>query len=173
MDDFVTLLEISKLMGMDKSNARKYALHNGFVFSKVRTIETKGQLTLALSKEDTESLIELRRANGFIPNENIVIVESGIGVFYIISIIPELEENRIKLGFTSSIESRMATFKTVLPTAKIIKTWPCKVQWEQTVIDSITRIECNQVSREVFVCNHLNNLIDRADLFFDLMPNVK
>ena len=63
--EFVTLQELSKIFKVDKSNVRRYLKKNGFSFLKVRTAETRGQLTLALTREDSDIAIELRKSQGF------------------------------------------------------------------------------------------------------------
>lgn len=63
--EFVTLQELARIFNIDKSTVRRYLVKNGFTFLKVRTNETRGQLTLALSKQDAELAIQLRRIHGF------------------------------------------------------------------------------------------------------------
>ena len=48
-DNYVTLRELSKMLNMDTSNTRKYGKKMGFSFTKIRTPESRGQLTLLVS----------------------------------------------------------------------------------------------------------------------------
>ena len=66
----MTIVELADKLGIDRSNVRKYILKSGFKFIKVRTEESRHQLTLALKKEDAEALIKLRVDQGFTLNMN-------------------------------------------------------------------------------------------------------
>jgi hypothetical protein len=171
-NEYVTLRELSKMLNMDTSNARKYGKKMGFVFTKIRTPESRGQLTLALTRKDAETLCELRERQGFtgkkISDANIT---NGEGYFYIIQLIPDLKPNRVKLGFATDVDARLQAHRTSAPTAIIVKYWPCKKTWECAAIASITRIGCISLSNEVFDCDNLDSLIERAELFFSIMPS--
>lgn len=171
MQDYISLRELSEKFNLDKSNVRKYVLKQGFSFVKIRTPETKGQLTLALTIEDAEIIIEMRKSQGFlIDNKNRVSNDNGNGFFYIIQLIPELMKNRVKLGFATNIENRLRAHKTSAPTATLVKSWPSDKEWERSAMASITRIDCKCIGGEVFECENLNELTERADIFFGIMP---
>ena len=156
---YVSLQELSEKLNLDRSNVRKYVLNQGFSFVKIRTPKTRGQLTLALSIEDAETIIETRTSQGFsTKKKNGQIVENGNGFFYIIQLIPELMSNRIKLGFATNVENRLKTHKTSAPTAILMRSWECNKEWERTAIASITRYECKHIGGEVFECKDLIKL---------------
>jgi len=170
----IDIKEIANRLGMDRSNARKCALQNGFEFVRVRTSESRGQLTLALPESDFQSLLELRREQGFIIGDNGDMVASNEnGTFYIIQLVPELSANRMKLGFATSMTSRLRSHKTTSPTAKLIESWPCRAVWEAAAISSITRIDCEWVGGEVFDCGDVDALRARGEEFFAIMPKPK
>lgn len=50
---------------MDPSAARKFVLKCGLKFYRIRTSETRGQATLALTPEQLEQVITRRREAGF------------------------------------------------------------------------------------------------------------
>lgn len=169
--EFIPIQKLSKKLKLDKSNARKYILNQGFSFVKIRTPESRGQLTLALSAEDAESIIAIRESQGFAMNSKSGIpVENSAGFFYIIQLIPEVAPNRVKLGFATTVENRLNAHKTTAPTAVLINQWNCNKDWERTAIASITRYECKHVGGEVFDCEDLTKLNIRAKAFFNLMP---
>ena len=171
MDTTVTLKELAQELGLDRSNARKYVLSHGFTFFKVRTPESRNQLTLALSAEDAETIRELRKRAGFTPNKDKwIVVDDRQGWFYLIQVVPDLAPYRVKLGFTNNVENRLQGHKTSAPTACLVKAWPCKRIWECAAMDSVTRIGCSLVANEVFDCNDLETMISRCDDFFALMP---
>lgn len=174
MPNFVTLKSLAEEVRIDKSNLRKYILEKvpEVEFIKVRTPETRGQITLALTIEDAEIVRQVRESAGF-TTDKLPVVKNGSGVFYIIQVIPELDPGRVKLGFASGINARLQAHKTVAPTAKLIKTWDCKRTWEAAILASATREGCELIASEVFKCDSLDGLIKRIDTFFEQMPNIK
>ncbi len=94
------------------------------------------------------------------------------GLFYILDLIPEADINRLKFGFTSNVVNRLKQHQTTAPTAKVIRTWPCKRVWEVAAMDVIGRGE-SQVGHErseVFDVYSVEEVIHRGDQFFSMMP---
>jgi len=170
MQEYVTIQEIGDLIGLDRSNIRKYAIKNGFEFVRIRTIESKGQQTLALTKDDADALVAMRQESGFAGDRP---VSKDVGVFYVVQPVPEFDPLRIKLGWSSDMKSRLGTYKTISPNANILSAWPCKIEWESTAIVSITRQGCARIGDELFECENLEDIIERGDAFFSLMPVVE
>jgi len=172
--ELVPLTEIARRLGLDRSNARKWLLKNGFHFLKIRTPATRGQLTLAMPEEDVNAAIELRKQQGFpVGRERGVAAvsqSSDGGCFYVVQVVPEFSPNRIKLGFTTNVNQRLASYRTVAPTAKLVKTWPCGFSWEQAAIACATKDECEKIGAEVYDCANLDEVLSRLDQFFQLMP---
>jgi hypothetical protein len=168
MNDYVTLKELADEIGLDKSNTRRYVIKHGFAWSKVRTKESGNQVENVLSKQDADAIMETRKKQGFSSLQ--IVQKSNVGWFYVIQVVPELDPLRIKLGFSSDTERRLAAYKTVSPTANILALYPCKLTWEKAAIESVTRVECVNISNEVFQCKDLSNLIERCSQFFELMP---
>ena len=174
MSDYVLLKNLADSMSLDNSNARKYILKHGFEFFTVRDPETK-QKNLALTEDEAKQVLELRQSQGFSLNskennkdENFGVVQKGF--FYVVLVASDLSQSRVKLGYSTEPQGRLATYKTLSPTAEIVKTWNCLPAWEKAAIASITRSECIRVGVEVFDCENLDSLVERADTFFSLMP---
>ena len=165
----VLLTDLAKQLGLDRSNMRKIVIATGITPQKVRTPESKNQLTLAITEEEAEFVIQKREAEGFAKTDLAPVV-NGHGEFYIIQVTPDDNPKRVKLGHASDVENRLRAHRTVAPTAVIIKSWPCKKTWEIAAIASISRTGCKALSNEVFDCDDLGALVKRADDFFDLMP---
>jgi len=172
MGNYTALSDLAVELGLDRSNMRKYALKHGFEFRQVRTTTSRGQLVLALSPEDAEAVRELRQAQGFGVSGEKQGVVIGPGWFYTIQVVPDLDPLRIKLGFALDPFRRLDAYRTLSPTACILKTWRCQTAWEQAAIASITRCECESIGGEVFRCSDLKTLIVRGDNFFNLMPTL-
>lgn len=171
--EFVTLAALADEIGMDRSHLRKYVIKNDFELFKVRTPESLGQKTLALSPEDADTIKEMRLKEGYVFGENGIspVVNTGErGVFYLLLLIPEFSQTRIKIGFAGDLSDRLAAHRTTCPTLTVLKSWSCKRSWEKTVIDCAS-VDCQQVGQEVFDCPDTNALISRLDALFALMPN--
>lgn len=170
MEETVVLVsDLATELGMDKSNLRRYIIDHGIGMAKVRTQSSRGQLTLALSIEGAEAVRAFRQTDGYASQ---VIVSNGPGYFYIVQVIPKLLPTRVKLGYAANPETRLKAHQTSAPTAVLLKSWPCKRTWEQTVIDCITRIDCTHIANEVFECGNLDTLIERGDALFALLPDL-
>lgn len=165
---FLTLAEIALRLGIDRSAARKYLLKEGVSFSRVRLPGTRGQQTLALAAAVAEEVIARRRAEW--SGEPTVRVGNGLGFFYVVQLVPDLSETRVKLGFATSIDQRMQEHRCAAPTARVVRTWPCRFVWEAAAIASITRMGCRPLSNEAYDCDDLAALLERAEAFFSLMP---
>lgn len=171
MSEHVTLKDLSGELGMDRSHLRRYVLARGFSPVRVRTQESRGQLTLALTAEDAESLKEMRESEGYVSDASVqgLPVADGSGWFYAIQLVPELDPSRVKLGFASDVDQRLKAHQTAAPTARVIKAWSCKRSWEHAAIDCLARIG-NQIANEVYTFTDLDEMVRLAEAFFELMP---
>jgi hypothetical protein len=166
--DYVTIRELADEFGMLKSNLRPWATRHGFSWEKIRTPETQNQLTLALPAAEAESLRALRGSQGF--GVSARPIDNGHGEFYIVQLIPEVIPGRLKLGFATNAASRLVAHRTVAPTAQLLMRWTCRKSWEPAAIASLTRSGCALVANEVFDCEDVEQIRERGDAFFALMP---
>jgi hypothetical protein len=166
--NYVSMSQLAKELKLDVSNARKYIIKQGFSFIKIRTLDSRNQLTLALTQEDAETLYELRRNQGF--GQSSSPVENGCGFFYIVRPLPDIAPARIKVGWTNNPQSRLSAYKTITPDAELLQTWPCRETWERAAIASVTRIGCQRIGVELFLCADVAALQERANAFFALLP---
>lgn len=167
-DQFVSLKDLACDIGMDRSHARRYVLKLGLRPEKRRTADSGGQLTLTLTQDEAEFVRTKRKEDGFL--NSLKPVQSDIGVFYVVQLIPELDPTRIKLGFADDAAARLNQHRTSAPTAQIIKTWPSRRSWENTAIDCLTAVGCKVIMNEVYECNDLEALLRTGDAFFELLP---
>ena len=160
---------LAKELEVDPSNLRKFIRKHGFEPFLIRVAESGNQPCLALTKEDADQVKELwlTARIGSQPQEN----EGGSGWFYIIVLIPEVP-NRVKIGFTSNLASRLQSYQVLCPTARVLKYWPCQRSWEYAARASITHEDCVRVGGEVFDCEDIEAVIENAKQFFDLMPKL-
>ena len=139
-NEFVSIKDLAKRLGMDRSHARRYVMKLGYTFHKRRTSDSGSQLTLCVTSAEADQIASQRTDKGFIAST--VVAVSDVGIFYVIQLVPDLDPKRLKLGFAESIEQRLSQHRTAAPTARVLRAWPCKRSWEQTAIDALTTVGC-------------------------------
>jgi hypothetical protein len=167
-EKFITIAEMSNQLGIHRNNLVQYGRKNGFVFQKIRTPESKNLLTLALTKGEFEELKQLRRKVGFTSKQ---VSRDHYGEFYIIQPIPEVSENRIKMGFTTNIRARMKIHSASCPYLKVLTTFPCKREWEGAVIDILSDGE-KKLGFEVIEVGSIEKLLEKAKQVFKIFPDL-
>jgi hypothetical protein len=93
------------------------------------------------------------------------------GVFYLVQLEPDHDPMRIKVGFALRISERLRALRCSAPFTNVIKTWPCKMLWEKTAIESVTD-GCERLHTEVFRTDSIDTVIGKCDKFFGLMPKL-
>jgi hypothetical protein len=167
-DDYVSIKDLAKRLGMDRSHARRYVKNLGYDCHRRRTPTSGGQITLCVTSTEADQIVSQRAAQGFIAST--VVSVSNVGVFYIIQLVPDLDPNRLKFGFAESLEQRLSEHRTAAPTARVLRAWPCKRSWELTAMDALTGVGCRLILNEVFECDDLEEVVARGDAFFKLLP---
>ena len=167
-DEYVSIRDLAKRLGMDRSHARRYVMKLGYSFHKRRTPDSGSQLTLCVTSAEADEIASQRAGKGF--TDSTVVAISDVGVFYVIQLVPDLDPKRLKLGFAESLEQRLSQHRTAAPTARVLRAWPCKRTWEMTAIDALTREGCRLILNEVFECDEPDTLAKRGDAFFSLLP---
>lgn len=172
VENFIWMTDIASALRMSStSTCRQWVLKQGFQFQKRRNPKTSLN-GLCLPQSQLDQLFDIRQQAGFFGNEMEFPAVIG-GVFYLILPVPEFTDKRVKLGFTTDIESRVMPYRTICPNTRVVKTWACLEEWEKVAIASATRIECTQVGVEVFNCEDLGRLIERINQFFSIMPSLE
>jgi hypothetical protein len=167
-EDYVSIKELARRLGMDRSHARRYVLKLGYSFHKRRTPDSANQLTLCVTSAEAEEIASRRAEKGF--TASTVAALSNVGVFYVIQLVPDLDPRRLKLGFAETLEHRLSQHRTAAPTARVLRAWPCKRSWELAAIDALTREGCRLLLNEVFECDEPEALVKRGDAFFTMLP---
>lgn len=167
-DEYVSIKDLAKRLGMDRSHARRYVLKLGYSFHKRRTPDSGSQLTLCVTCAEADEISSQRADRGF--TASTVVAGSDVGVFYVIQLVPDLDPKRLKLGFAESLEQRVSQHRTAAPTARVLRAWPCKRPWEMTAMDALTREGCRLILNEVFECDDPEELAKRGDAFFRMLP---
>jgi hypothetical protein len=166
---YISLKELSERLNMDRSHARRYLKRLGVKTQKRRTPDSGNQLCLTVTEKQAAEIIEARQNEGFLNSDKSVITESGF--FYVIQLVPELDPNRLKLGFAININERLSQHRTAAPTSVVVKSWPCKRSWETTVMDCLASVGCRLILNEVFECDDIEKLLKKGDELFSILPN--
>lgn len=171
MSEYVSLKQLADELGMDRSNLRKYVIREGFQYGKRRMIDSGSQTVIAFTEEEAQKIRDRREANGF--GASLGVVDDGIGFLYITQIVPDLDPNRVKLGYARNVGQRLQQHRTTSPTAQLMQYWPCKEVWEQAAIDCIMQEGGKLVGGEVYDCENTTTLTEAGHRFFEVMPKIK
>jgi len=169
MPEMVGIPEIAKRLSLDGGTVRRFIARENETL-KLELLRGKGD-KLLLSRPDAERLIAAYEARrGPVPEtEEGSPTDDRFGFFYVIQLVPEALPNRVKIGFADNVEKRLIEHRTAAPTAKILKSWPCKRSWDYAAMASITREGCKLVLNEVFE-GDVEGFLGRGDQFFAVMP---
>ncbi len=172
MAEMLAIVEIAKRLRLDSTTVRRLIAKQKDALQL--TLRRGKSDKLFLSKEDAERLIasyEARRGQAVVEEpESDTATYDRYGFFYLIQLVPEALPNRVKIGFADNVEKRLAEHQTAAPTAKIVRSWPCKRSWDYAAMDSVTRNNCKLVLNEVYE-GEIQGFIDRAAAFFAVMPH--
>lgn len=161
----ISLGDIAKSHSQRRQAIHKIVKRLGITTVKVTSENARGQKVSCITMEDYTKLEQYLTQPR---QENKSQDESG-GVFYLVLLEPELDPGRFKVGFTADVNERMRSHRTVAPLLKVVRTWPCKLSWEKTAIECVTSC-CERIHTEVFRADDIQEIIERADQFFSLMP---
>lgn len=98
-------------------------------------------------------------------NESVIGSDSDNGFFYLILLIPEYSNARIKAGFTSRLESRFTEHLISAPTAEMIYSAPCQRAWE-TFLLAYVHGHGKKIRSEVFDIWDAKKLIKNLQTLF-------
>ena len=87
------------------------------------------------------------------------------GLFYISQPIPEYNENRLKVGFSSNLERRQKDHRCTNPNFRIVKTYDSRKEWEKPLIKSMSN-HFHFLSEEVLECDDVSKVVMYCDQFF-------
>ncbi|HET6882900.1 MAG TPA: type II toxin-antitoxin system VapC family toxin [Pirellulales bacterium] len=149
-DQLVPLQRLAREMRVDRSHFRRYVVRLGITPQKRHTPDSGNKLVVTVTAHEADRIRAARRQQGY--EVDGLQVEAVVGVFYVVQLVPELDPNRVKLGFADDAAARLAQHRTAAPTAKLLKTWPCKRSSEFTVIDALSAANCKLILNEVYEC---------------------
>lgn len=168
-DELISVIDVAKQVGKHKSFIFKIIDRLKINKVKQKSSDAKGQKIAYITTDDYKRVVEYLAGTKNNANDSPVQMNAG-GVFYLIQLEPKLDPGRFKVGFATDVKDRMRKYKTVAPFCKVLKTWPCKLLWEKTAIDFVSK-GCEQLYTEVFRTNSIDRVITRCEEFFKLSPS--
>ena len=173
-EEITSVIDAAEILGMQKQTLFKWLKRLNIDTIKEKSTAHRGQTISYISNLDLELIqrsIEKREiessTNKTTRNTNV-----EFGVFYLIQLEPEIDPGRFKLGFASNMNERLRDHRCSAPYAEIIETWECHVLWEKTAIDSVTQ-NCEKIHTEVFRSENIEEIKERCEAFFALMPSLE
>lgn len=160
--DYKFVADIATELHMNKANLFKLIKDLGIEKIQIRK-PPHNQKMAAVTNKDYKKIIKYRSEFEVIEDK------SNKGVFYLIQMYPEINENRVKFGFAQSIKNRIRSHQTTLPTLKLVKTWEVNPSDEATIIKLITTQKDKRLSLEVFELHNLKNTIDRINAVYNML----
>lgn len=140
--------------------------------------QNRGQTISYITEEDGRRVLEVlastRSTRNGQESEEGEFTEAAlydIGVFYLLSLEPEHDPNRLKVGFASNLNERLRKHRCSAPYTQVVKIWPCRRLWEKTAIECVTE-GCERLHTEVFRAPSLKAVEEKCEKFFALMPNL-
>lgn len=89
------------------------------------------------------------------------------GWVYAIQLVPDIDENRIKIGFTAgTIQWRLKSFRTTCPTLQLAGWWEACARDEALLLDKLRKTERRIENSEVFQCSDLAVTLEAIDRYF-------
>jgi hypothetical protein len=87
-------------------------------------------------------------------------------VFYLVQPFPDILPNRVKLGITGNVETRLKSFSTICPEVKMVNYWACLPAYEQMIMTVVTS-NAKKIGKEVFDVPCVKDLEKRLNIFFN------
>lgn len=173
-DNLISVIDVANHHGKHKQTVFKVLSRLGIETSKRRNSSNRNQLVSYITQEEfrlvgAELSIAVKRQQPGGEEDDFVSAE--VGFFYLVQLEPTLDACRFKVGFATNMPERLRALRCSAPYASVVKKWPCRRLWERTAIDCVTT-GCEQLHTEVFRGTLLNEVVDRCEQFFSLMPTV-
>ena len=165
----MTFREVADRIGVGVDTVRRTVRRLGLTMRKEKTPASKGSTVHCLSVDDANQLLNYFENRDKTDANSDSSALDRLGYFYIIQLIPEALPNRVKVGYTDNLESRLHEHQTSAPTATYLGHWRCKRSWDHAAMDSITREGCSLVMNEVYE-GDIESFLSRAEKFFSIMP---
>ena len=176
-DRRISVNDLAQKHGLIKQTVFKVIKRLGIEPEKTRGgSESRGQMISYITENEANKVLEVIAAGKNANDQGEANVAEAalydVGVFYLIQLEPEHDPGRFKVGFAGKLNERLRQHRCSAPFAEVLKTWPCRRLWEKTAIECVTD-GCEQLHTEVFRAESIENVQNKCEEFFCLMPKVK
>lgn len=168
-DELISVIEIARIHDKRKQHVFKLLKRLGIEQVKALGEDSRGQKVAWISRDDYQ-ILKTELEQSATQSEKMDDLDTALGVFYLIQLEPELDPGRFKVGFAANIDHRLRSHRTAAPLCRLVNTWRCKALWEKTAIDSICA-GYERLYTEVFRAPSIEEVENRCESFFDVMPN--
>ena len=169
-DELISVSEIAKLHARHRSAIHKVITRLRIETKLIRSEVARGQKAIFISREDYE-LLKTEIESDQVRVVGTIEAPDWNGFLSIMQLEPEFDPGRYKIGFATSVEDRLRSHRTSAPFATVVRWCPCKLMWEKTAIESITR-NCKKLHTEVFRTADIIRVVERGERFFEVMPKL-
>ncbi len=159
-DKTIPVWKVSKELRLDRSNLLKDIKSKKYGSIELKFIRDKNkqnQKVVAISKKDYLTIKNYRIENGF-EEKKLINYGTNNGIFYIIQTNPHNIPKRYKFGFTSDLDNRIRSYKSVCPNMKIIKKFKCDNIHELPLLRMVSTYG-NRIGQEVYEIENINRII--------------
>jgi len=173
-NDLIAVAELADELGTHRASVFKVVKRLGIQPVKRRDAERGGQRISLVSGAEASAIREAfatGRSSGDEASDDGVVLAADEGWFYLLQLEPEHDPGRFKVGFTTDRDGRLRHHRCSAPFAQYRKQWPCRRTWERAAIDCMTN-GLEQLHTEVFRGPSLDDVLNRGDRFFAVMPAV-
>jgi len=177
--ELISVSDVAQELGTRKQQVFKVLKKIGITPTKQRDATRRNQLASYVTRAEVERLKREHpwRARGSgtrdtdVENGGESVYSMEVGVFYVVQLEPKHDPGRFKVGFAANMDERLRKHRCSAPFAVVLKTWRCRRVWERAAIDCVT-VDCDQLYTEVFRTDSVEDVVRRAEAFFDVMPEV-
>ena len=157
--EFILVQELAGMAGTRCRNVTRDLQRQGYVIVKRRT--HKGPPTNAIATVDAERYLVERRAGMAVMKPVVPEQTPGTGFVYVVQAGP----GRIKLGWTTGLPERLATYRTLILDAGVLRLWRTEIQALEIVALMVAGRHGTQIGGEVF--EDVNKVLIALDGLFE------
>jgi hypothetical protein len=173
-DERVAIVDLADDLQIRKQTIFKFVKREGIIPQEMREPMRGNQKIKTVSQTEAQVIRDKFKRSNVIESQKRLSETCDaetIDVFYLIQLEPDHDPGRVKLGF-GDVNARLQKYRSSSPSARIVKTWPCRSTWERAATDYVAK-GSEQVRSEVYRVSSIEDLVRRGDSFFTFMPKAR
>jgi hypothetical protein len=166
----VPLAKIANEVGYSPNTFRRVAQRRNFVPFQLRQAQNAPYF---LTAHDAEALIEQIKQESELriapqPNAG----SPGLSGVYAVEAPSYENAIRLKIGWSDDIESRLSSYRTLVPDLRVRRIWPTINKWCESMALEWAINNGDRIAQEVFEFRNVENALSGLDTLFSLI-NIK